>query len=244
VKKNFLRLTAVFAFVLLLSASHARAASPDSGKLGIDEALNLISKAMPYEGEGEIQRHESKWESGVEFYRFEIHWYGDSATYYSILINSNTGAMESEEIEYDYAQAMRDHWEASEPPTGQVTLRDDNTGMTVELYPGDGDNYLFYGNYSVGYSAQIPYNYFTEVVLLPENEDGMVLGTKDGTGQFRVTGGFVLDDEEVTLRDSFNSAVKAVEEKGEYPSSDVGEDSWRIVWREKGERLHIRRFVI
>ena len=79
---------------------------------------------------------------------------------------------------------------------------------------------------------------------MPENEDGMILEAKDGTAQFRVSGGFVLDDEETTLRDSFNGVVKAVEEKGEYPSSDIGEDYWQVVWREKGESLHIRKFVL
>ncbi|MCL1876103.1 MAG: hypothetical protein FWF87_07610 [Synergistaceae bacterium] len=41
-KKNILRLTAVFAFILLLSASCAQVAAPGSGKLSIDEARTTI----------------------------------------------------------------------------------------------------------------------------------------------------------------------------------------------------------
>ena len=65
-----------------------------------------------------------------------------------------------------------------------VTLKDDKTGMTVDLYPiPDEEELLFYGNMRFGYNVSVPYKFFTQVVLLPENEDGMILGSKDWTAR-------------------------------------------------------------
>ena len=124
-----------------------------------------------------------------------------------------------------------------------VTLKDNHTGMTVDLYPTDSANFLFYGNMKIGYSVIVPSMVFTEVVLLPENEDGMILESKDGTARFRVTGGYVMDDEG-KLRDSFNRALSAIYEKDEHPYFDTGDDFWQITWRESDETLHIRKFLL
>ena len=122
-----------------------------------------------------------------------------------------------------------------------VILKDDNTGNTVELYETDSDNYLFYGNMKVGYSISVPCLVFTEVVLLPDNEDGMILESKDGA-RFRVTGGFYVDDS--LLKESFETALKAVKEKVEHPYSDLGDDSWEITWRDADDTLHLRRHIM
>ena len=229
----------------VFAASCSFAASKAAGKLSVDDALNLISEAMPYEGEGEIQQHESKWEKDVELYRFEIHWYGDSATYYSILVNSVTGAMDREEIEYDYAQAMREHWEGSTGPSEEVTLRDDETGNTETLYPPfseEDQGLLFYGNNRFGYSVKVP-EIFTKVVLLPDNGDGMILQSKDGKASFRVSGGFVID--EGMLKESYDSALKSIggENKAAYFDIDIEENTWWVTWW-KGDTYHTRRFLM
>ena len=127
-----------------------------------------------------------------------------------------------------------------------VTLKDDKTGMTAELYPiPDEEELLFYGNMRFGYSVNVPSMIFTEVVLLPDYEDGMILESKDGTSRFRVTGGYVMDNEndEMKVRESFNAAIKAIEEKGGYPSFELEDDNWLVTWRE-GDKLHIRKFLL
>ena len=128
------------------------------------------------------------------------------------------------------------------PDNEFVALKDNFTGKTVELYPTDSDNYLFYGNMKIGYSIYVPCLVFTEVVLLPDNEDGMILGSKDGKARFRVTGGFYMDDS--MFRESFNSAVKAIEEKSGHPDFEIGDESWEIIWREGDDMLHRRKQVM
>ncbi|MCL2029153.1 MAG: hypothetical protein FWG97_01885 [Deltaproteobacteria bacterium] len=125
-----------------------------------------------------------------------------------------------------------------------VTLRDNKNGVTVDLYPGAGDNYLFYGNNFVGYNVQFPHNYFTEVIHLPENGTGMILGSKDGA-RFSVTGGFVMDEEndDMKLRDSYEKALAAIGGENNASYYEFGHDRWEIWWRE-GDTSHRRKFVI
>jgi len=233
IMKKFLSLLVL----IILTASCSLAATI----LSADDALKLISEVIPYEGEGEIKQQESKLENGVEFYRFEIHWYGDSATYYSVSVNSNTGAMATEEIEYDYAQAMREHWESNN--IDHVPLRDENTGNTVELYytvdPED-KSLLFYGNNRFGYNVKVP-DICTKVVLLPDNEDGMILESHDGKVRFRVSGGFVTD--EGMLKETYDKALKAVGGENHADYFLLEDDYWVLSW-EEGETSYLRRFVI
>ena len=54
-----------------------------------------------------------------------------------------------------------------------VTLKDDSTGNTAELYPiPDEEELLLYHNPRFGYSVSVPHKFFTQVVLLPDNGDG------------------------------------------------------------------------
>jgi len=94
--------------------AHNNAGTPETeAALSAAEALSLISKRFQYEGNGEVSRLESEWAGDVEFYHVELHWYGDAITYYSIFVDSHTGAMEIEEIEYEYAQDMLEYWRRS-----------------------------------------------------------------------------------------------------------------------------------
>jgi len=123
-----------------------------------------------------------------------------------------------------------------------VTLKDSKTGMTVTLYPiPDEENLLFYGNNRIGYNVNIPHKIFTKVVLLPQNEDGMTLESKDGKARFRVTGGRIMN--EGILKESYDKACKAIggEQKASY--FDFGNDYWKLCWW-KGKTFYSRKFVI
>ena len=124
-----------------------------------------------------------------------------------------------------------------------VTLKDGKTGNTVDLYPTvdkEDKGLLFYGNNRIGYNVKVP-EIFTKVVLLPDNEDGMILESEDGKAAFRVSGGFVFDEE--MLQESYLSTLESIggEEKAVY--FGIEENSWRITWW-KGDTYHTRRFLM
>jgi hypothetical protein len=121
-----------------------------------------------------------------------------------------------------------------------VTLKDDSTGKTVDLYPLGG-NFLVYSNTRFGYSVRFPHNYFTKVVLLPENEDGIILESEDGEARLRVSGGFVIGKGE--LRSSYDRACEAIGGEEEATYFEIGDDYWELGWM-KGDTSHSRKFLI
>jgi len=125
-----------------------------------------------------------------------------------------------------------------------VTLKDVDTGMTVTLYPPfleEDIGLFFYHNDRFGYSVRVP-EIFTQVVLLPENEDGMILESEDGKHRFRASGGFVLFEDE--LQTSMESAKKYVEENvdGAMIFEKTGDDWWELSWW-NGPEKGVRKFM-
>lgn len=125
-----------------------------------------------------------------------------------------------------------------------LTLRDKERGTAVNLYPtGDKEDegLLFYFNERFGYAVKVPHEVFTEVVVLPDNEDGMILASKDGGARFRVSGGNVVDEGE--LKASFESSKKAIlEAKHLLTFENLTDESWDLCWWE-GKVFHQRRFL-
>ncbi|MCL1875565.1 MAG: ankyrin repeat domain-containing protein [Synergistaceae bacterium] len=103
-----------------------------------------------------------------------------------------------------------------EKTEGEIRLKDNNTGKTNTLYPPfseEDKGLLFYNNDRFGYSVMIP-DIFTVAVLLPEDGDGIILGSADGKATFRVSGGFVMDKDQ--LQTSMEAAKKYAEENTVY----------------------------
>lgn len=125
-----------------------------------------------------------------------------------------------------------------------LTLRDKERDTTVNLYPtgDDGDEgLLFYFNERFGYAVKVPHKVFTEVVLLPDNGDGMILASKDGGARFRVSGGNVMDEGE--LKGSFERSKKEIQEaKHALTFENLTDESWELCWWE-GKVFHQRRFL-
>jgi len=125
-----------------------------------------------------------------------------------------------------------------------VTLKDGMTGKTVNLYPAayeEDIGLLFYHNDHFGYSVMVP-EIFTEVVLLPENEDGIILASSDGECRFRASGGFVIFEDQ--LQTSMEAAKKHVEENvdGAMIFEKSGDDWWELSWW-NGPEKGIRKFT-
>ena len=123
-----------------------------------------------------------------------------------------------------------------------LTLKDKERGTEVNLYPipdKEGEGLLFYGNDRFGYSVEVPYKLFSEVVTLPDNADGIILASKDGKARFRVSGGNVMDED--TLRSAFEDAKQSVGK--DFVFENLTEDSWRLCWWD-GDRFLQRKVVV
>ena len=127
-----------------------------------------------------------------------------------------------------------------------LTLKDTERGTAVDLYPtGDpkGEGFYLYTNEKYGYSAWIPVE-ITEVVTLPDNEDGLILASKDGKARYRASGGLV-EFSPGGLKGAFDEAYSRHQEK----STDVLfvqnklRAFWVISWKEEGV-MHHRKFAV
>ena len=129
-----------------------------------------------------------------------------------------------------------------------LTLKDSERGTTVGLYPtGEKEDLelLLYVNERFGYSVKVPYELFTEVVVLPDNGDGIILESKEGLYpldplyRFRTSGGLAMSAD--MLETSLKDAKKQVEEnvEGAIAYEKRGDDWWQLWWwngSEKGSR--------
>ena len=127
-----------------------------------------------------------------------------------------------------------------------VTLKDSETGMTENLYAIQGEeDLLLYNNPRFGYNVSVPYKFFTEVVLLPENGDGIILEAiptpryENIIFRFRVSGGFVMGFET-----EMEEAKKSVEENvvDALVFEKNGDDWWELSWW-NGPEEGRRRFI-
>ena len=127
-----------------------------------------------------------------------------------------------------------------------LTLKDANRGTSVKLYttgdPG-GDGFYLYKNERFGYYAWVP-SQTTRVVTLPDNGDGIILASKDGTVNFRASGGFV-EFVDGGLKGAFDEMFKT----HQLNITDILfvqnelRAFWVISWKEK-DLLHHRKFAI
>ncbi|GAB1409554.1 hypothetical protein MASR1M90_07080 [Desulfovibrionales bacterium] len=113
----------------------------------------------------------------------------------------------------------------------EVVLIDPNTQNTVRLHPTGGDpggeSFLLYANEKFGYTCWIPTE-FTQVVLVPDNQDGLILASPDGQSQLRTTGGYV-DFLEGGFKGSFEK-VKNTLTKKQLKYADFVQDEWKTFW--------------
>ena len=130
--------------------------------------------------------------------------------------------------------------------TPVLTLKDSDRGTLVDLYPtGDpgGDGFYLYKNGKYGYSAWIPVE-ITQDVTLPDNEDGVILASKDGNTRFRVSGGLV-EFVPGGLKGAFDETFKehqAMITDVLFVQNEL-RAFWVISWKEEG-MMHHRKFAV
>ena len=94
-----------------------------------------------------------------------------------------------------------------------LTLKDAKQETTADLYKidmGENVNEIFlYVNERYGYSALIPLGMAEAVVVIPDNGDGLILASKDGSARFRASGG-LAEFVEGGLNGVFATALKNI----------------------------------
>ncbi|MCL1985545.1 MAG: hypothetical protein FWG59_03775, partial [Betaproteobacteria bacterium] len=114
-----------------------------------------------------------------------------------------------------------------------LTLKDSERGTTAGLYPvGDKKDkgLLLYINERFNYSVKVPHEVLTQVVVLPDNADGIILQSKDGQYRFRASGGFVMSDD--MFETSLKNAKEYVEKNAEGARvfEKKGDGWWALSW--------------
>jgi hypothetical protein len=121
-----------------------------------------------------------------------------------------------------------------------VKLTDSERGNVVVLTSAKTSGFLHYVNQRFGYVVDIP-DTFTNVILLPDNGDGLILATQDGQAQFRASGGEYIEGTERTLRQSFDEAQGYLPVKAAFTLLE--KDFWVLSWRES-DVIHYRKFML
>lgn len=127
-----------------------------------------------------------------------------------------------------------------------LILKDMERETSVELYKTgdpDGGKFYLYINKRYGYSAWIPSG-ITQVVILPNNGDGLILASKDDLKRFRASGGlaeFLFDG----FKGSFDQAFKAHEPNliRAVFNQNTERSEWIVSWKENNT-IHHRKFVV
>jgi hypothetical protein len=159
-----------------------------------------------------------------------------------------SGNVEFENCTFETASAPAGNVEENDDEKSEnLTLKDDYTGNTIKLYPPfyseEVKGFLAaYDNARFGYSVLIPSQVFTEVVLFPDNEDGIILASKEDGYRFRVSGGHVIDED--IYKTSMEEAKKHVEEnvEGAMITEKTGDGWWELSWW-NGPEKGVRRFI-
>ena len=123
-----------------------------------------------------------------------------------------------------------------------LTLKDNDRGTTANLYPlsnPQDQGLLIYINERFDYSVKVPQQIFTEVLLIPDNDDGIILASKDGQYRLRASGGMVISDDilETSLEDAKQYLKKNVENVQIVEKKDT--NWWSLSWwngQNKGSR--------
>jgi hypothetical protein len=121
-----------------------------------------------------------------------------------------------------------------------ITLTDSERGNSVELAPAETIGFFRYINDRFAYSVDIP-STFTKVIVLPDNDDGLILTTQDNLAQFRASGGMVVADIERALKQSFDEAQDSLPIKAAYAT--LKKDFWVLSWLE-GDVIHYRKYML
>ncbi|MDY0275366.1 MAG: hypothetical protein RBR42_08005 [Desulfomicrobium sp.] len=129
-----------------------------------------------------------------------------------------------------------------------LTLTDPQTSNSVPLYNTGGDpsgkNFLLYYNEKFDYTCWIP-TAFTQVVLLPDNEDGLIVAAVDAQAQLRATGGYV-DFLDGGLKGDFERTKNSIT-KNNLIYEDYTQDEWKTYWElrwQDSDKIVLRKMIL
>lgn len=113
---------------------------------------------------------------------------------------------------------------------GEITLQESSTA-----------GFYIYLNGRFGFVVEIP-EIFSKVVVIPQNDDGIILSTEDDKSSFRTSGGYNLEDSKTVLKESYNSALEELGKKVAYKR--LGKDFYVVSWLEDDSVIHYRKYMV
>ena len=126
-----------------------------------------------------------------------------------------------------------------------LTLRDAERGTSVALYDGreaGGPRGSFlYSNTQYQYFAYI-FPEITTVVMVPDNDDGLILSSKDGKARLRVSGG-LAEFVPGGLKGSYEAARRDAGSGIVDTTYDPAKGYWELRWK-KNNTMHGRKLFI
>ena len=126
-----------------------------------------------------------------------------------------------------------------------LILHDQQRGTSVELYFGpetdEPAGYFLYVNKKFDYFGYIP-SEITTVVLIPDNDDGLILTSVDEKATLRMSGGFA-EFIPGGLQGSYEQALQGIEQQIDSSGYDEEKQFWELEWTADGIKHH-RKFCI
>ncbi len=130
-------------------------------------------------------------------------------------------------------------------PEVVLTLHDAERGTSLHLYDGKEaggpQGSLVYLNDRYHFFAYV-FPETTTLVMLPENDDGIILSSKDGKARLRLSGG-LAEFVPGGLQGSFDQALGEAGQELVHKIYDPAKGYWELHWKKAGI-MHGRKFFI
>ncbi len=114
----------------------------------------------------------------------------------------------------------------------------DGEGRSVVLQSSDTPGFFYYINSRFGFAVEVS-GLFSKAIVVPDNDDGVILADEAEEARFRSSGGNRMDKR--SIKQLFEEARKEL--GGAVAYSNLGKNSYVLSWTEDAD-IHYRKFLL